>query len=182
MKFYCFRLFPGAVFVSLGVPTDDMILADGNELDISQYSNLFDLLKTSYGGDGVFDFAVPDMRGRCALGASLSIPLGNQNGSETVSLFTDHLPTHNHVFQASTLSSRYAQHGFMKLLYSIVIPNMLAATINLYVAPLNLVEVSIDSISYIGGSTAHENMQPYYAVNFYLLAWDTITSLFSLFY
>jgi len=75
--------------------------ADGQLLPISEYSALFSLLGTMYGGDGRSTFALPDLRGRSAVhhgsGAGLSnISIGQKGGAETVTLSTNQLPSHQH--------------------------------------------------------------------------------------
>jgi microcystin-dependent protein len=74
---------------------------NGQILPISQNTALFSLLGTTYGGDGVSNFALPDLRGRLAVssgqGPGLSpYDLGQQSGSETVTLTVNNLPQHNH--------------------------------------------------------------------------------------
>lgn len=76
-------------------------LCDGQLLPISQYSALFSILGTTYGGDGRTTFALPDMRGRVSIhagnGPGLSdYQLGQKGGSETNTLTTNQLPSHNH--------------------------------------------------------------------------------------
>lgn len=74
---------------------------DGQLLPISQYSALFSLLGTTYGGDGRTTFGLPDLRGRVAIhpgnGPGLSsIRLGEKGGTETNTLSTAQLPPHTH--------------------------------------------------------------------------------------
>lgn len=76
-------------------------LCDGRLLSISQNTALFALLGTTYGGNGTSNFALPDLRGRVAVGmgqgAGLSqYELGQQGGSETVTLAESNLPVHSH--------------------------------------------------------------------------------------
>ncbi|MEZ4991314.1 MAG: tail fiber protein [Saprospiraceae bacterium] len=80
---------------------------DGQLLPISQYSALFSLLGTTFGGDGRTTFALPDLRGRSAVhvgtGPGLSnIRLGERAGRETVTLTVANLPSHNHAVRATT--------------------------------------------------------------------------------
>lgn len=77
------------------------MFCDGQLLPISQYSSLFALLGTTYGGDGRTTFALPDLRGRTPVhmgqGPGLSArKLGAKSGAETMTLKQQHLPTHNH--------------------------------------------------------------------------------------
>lgn len=77
---------------------------NGQLLSIAQNSALFALLGTTYGGDGVTTFGLPDLRGRVPIhagqGPGLSNhALGQTGGSENVTLFTSNLPAHTHQFQ-----------------------------------------------------------------------------------
>jgi len=83
----------GAVmpFAANFVPTD-YLPADGRLLSIAQNQALFSLLGTTYGGDGVTTFALPDLRGRTIIGASTTDPLGTLVGSPTVSLSNSQAP------------------------------------------------------------------------------------------
>lgn len=74
---------------------------DGQLLPISQYSALFSILGTTYGGDGVSTFGLPDLRGRAPMhagtGPGLSPrPLGQRGGAEHVSLTSSQMPPHSH--------------------------------------------------------------------------------------
>lgn len=84
-------------------------LCDGQLLSISQHSALFSILGTTYGGDGVSTFALPDMRCRVPIhvgtGPGLTPQhLGERSGVETVTLSVNQMPTHNH--QVSCLSTQ----------------------------------------------------------------------------
>jgi len=84
------------------------ISAEGQLLPISNYTTLFSLIGTTYGGDGRVTFAVPDLRGRHAMaqgrGPGLSTRIeGNVFGNETVTLNSTQMPSHNHVVNANNL-------------------------------------------------------------------------------
>jgi microcystin-dependent protein len=70
----------------------DYLPADGRLLPISQYDALFALIGTTYGGDGMTTFALPDLRGRTIIGASTADPLGALVGSPTVRLANNQTP------------------------------------------------------------------------------------------
>ncbi|PWE00692.1 phage tail protein [Marinilabilia rubra] len=77
---------------------------DGQLLLITEYTALFSILGTTYGGDGRTNFALPDLRGRAPIqagqGPGLSYyPLGARTGRETISLTTLNLPSHSHLAQ-----------------------------------------------------------------------------------
>ncbi len=71
-------------------------IADGSLLPINQNAALFSILGTTYGGDGRTTFALPDLRGRTAIGADHAHPLGERLGSEAQTLTSAQLPSHSH--------------------------------------------------------------------------------------
>ncbi|SFO49791.1 Microcystin-dependent protein [Chitinophaga sp. YR627] len=76
-------------------------LCDGREIPISQNEALYSLLGTTYGGDGVTSFALPDLRGRTPIGMGQGPGLSNYmqgqiGGTETRTLLITNLPAHNH--------------------------------------------------------------------------------------
>jgi microcystin-dependent protein len=78
---------------------------DGRLLPISQYSALFSLLGTQYGGDGRTTFALPDLRGRVPVGIGSGPGLtpkvqGEKSGSETNTILVSQMPSHNHTVNA----------------------------------------------------------------------------------
>ncbi|HEV2295603.1 MAG TPA: tail fiber protein [Tepidisphaeraceae bacterium] len=81
--------------------------ADGQTMVINQNMALFALLGTTYGGNGTTNFALPDLRGRAAVGASSSNPwgLGSYTGSETVTLSEDNMPGHVHAVPGDVTGS-----------------------------------------------------------------------------
>lgn len=72
------------------------LLCQGQTLSIAQYSALFAVIGTNYGGDGVSTFNIPDLRGRAVVGIGSSNALGQVYGSESKSLTVANLPAHNH--------------------------------------------------------------------------------------
>jgi microcystin-dependent protein len=77
---------------------------EGQLLPIAQYTALFSILGTQYGGDGRTTFALPDMRGRVAMGTGTGNGLtpssiGQMKGQETVTLTTNNLPAHTHTIE-----------------------------------------------------------------------------------
>ncbi|HQY87009.1 MAG TPA: tail fiber protein [Tepidisphaeraceae bacterium] len=82
-------------FAGFTVP-NGYLLAEGQLLQISQYTALFSLIGTTYGGDGQATFALPDLRERVPIGASMDFPVGSFIGSDSFSLGIDQLPSHMH--------------------------------------------------------------------------------------
>ena len=70
--------------------------ADGQLIQISANDALFSLIGTTYGGDGVTNFALPDLRGRISIGADTTHPLGSTAGEESTTLTVGQMPAHHH--------------------------------------------------------------------------------------
>src|SRR5262245_66292769 len=75
---------------------------DGSLLVISQNDALFNLIGTTYGGDGQTTFALPDLRSRVPVHVGQGFALGQTGGAETVTLTTSQIPAHHHVPQANS--------------------------------------------------------------------------------
>ncbi len=145
-------------------PPKGWALCDGSLLPINQNQALFSLLGTTYGGNGVTTFALPDLRGRTALHANPSggEVLGQAAGAETVTITNSTMPTHNHMVAATTtLANNAAFDG-----------NLIAATnntmgdANLYGQAAALVALASGSVTTSGGSQPHNNCQPSLVMNF----------------
>ena len=136
---------------------------DGQLLSVSQNDALFSLFGTIYGGDGRTTFGLPDLRGRVPIhqgqGPGLANrTLGGKSGSEQVTLTTQQMPSHNHPLQVSTANGAGANPG----------GNVLAGSALLegYADEIPDTPMSASAISPTGGSTAHNNMQPYQVIRF----------------
>ena len=81
---------------------------DGRPLDISGNEALFSLLDTTYGGDGVNNFKLPDLRGRTPLGQSDSYARGQRGGQESTTITPAQMPTHTHTLIATTAPATHA--------------------------------------------------------------------------
>jgi microcystin-dependent protein len=142
-------------------------LCDGQILPINQNESLYSLLGTTYGGDGRTSFALPDLRGRTPIHEGNGYSLGQKAGAETVSLTQDHMPAHSHRVRASIeAGDRGVPIGAV----------LAAPSIDpVYADPGNLVDMSSDALGSAGGQ-AHNNMQPYLAVNFAIALQGTFPS------
>lgn len=134
---------------------------DGQLLPINQNQSLYSLLGTTYGGDGRTSFALPDLRGRVPIhvGASNGVQhtLGQRSGEETHTLSAAEMPQHDHALQASNDAGNQNSPG----------GNVFANSgTNTYGAPTSLVSLNSGTVTNVGGGVAHENMQPYLALNF----------------
>jgi microcystin-dependent protein len=154
-------------------PPKGWAFCQGQLLPISQNTALFSLLGTTYGGDGKSNFALPNMQdltpvGFGQLAGGSQYFQGEEIGASTVTLLNTEMPNHNHTFMASTNAGTTATAAGNQLgvgttgtklnswnanIYS---PNPAKATTGL--SPL--------AISQTGSNLAHNNMQPYVALNF----------------
>jgi microcystin-dependent protein len=138
---------------------------NGQILPLSQNTALFSLLGTTYGGDGKSNFALPDLQGSTPMhpgqGPGLSLhDLGEQGGSETVTLLESEIPlhTHNLMAQSTPLGGTTLPDG-----NSLNRPG----SGNLYSASAaNQVQMADQTLAHTGGDQPHNNMQPYLALNF----------------
>lgn len=141
---------------------------DGSLLPINQYTALFALLGTMYGGDGRTTFALPDLRGRVPVSSGQgpglqSYPLGEAAGSESVTLVTAQIPAHIHMVQAATSASAPDPAGHF--------PGTDGLT-NIYDATAGAT-MNPQMIGPAGGNQAHENRQPFLVMN-YIIALEGI--------
>jgi microcystin-dependent protein len=81
---------------------------EGQKLRVVDEQALFSVIGTTYGGDGVTTFALPDLRNRVVIGSSSSHPLGHMGGEQTVALTNDTMPSHTHLMQASNSEANSA--------------------------------------------------------------------------
>lgn len=131
---------------------------DGQLLPISQNTALFSLLGTTYGGNGKSNFALPDLQGRAPMhpgqGPGLSLhDLGEQSGSEFVTLLESEIPAHSHGFTVSQADGGDTRPA-----------NNLVATgigVGAFAVPGAQVTMNVNTLSPIGGGQPHNNMQPY---------------------
>jgi microcystin-dependent protein len=134
----------------------------GQIMSISQNTALFSLLGTTYGGDGVTTFGLPDLRGRCAVssgqGPGLSnYSLGEPTGAETVTLTTNQIPLHAHGVMAVDDDSSSLQPT-NNLPSNILAKGYSNAAPNTNMSPL--------MIKPSGGNQPHDNLQPLLALNY----------------
>ena len=137
---------------------------NGAPLQISQYIALFSLIGTTYGGDGVSTFNLPDMRGRVPVHISPTYPLGLVGGAEQVALLESNLPAHTHAVTASDKGGSDAPKG-----------NAWGpGTTDCYHAATQFMsQMSSLGISTAGKSVPHDNLSPFLCVNF-IIAYEGI--------
>lgn len=142
-------------------------VCDGRLMAIAENDVLYTLIGTTYGGDGVTTFGLPDLRGRLAMGQGQGPGLTNRvmgelAGTETVTLNVQQIPAHTHTVLASTGVATTGTPG------TGVIPGAVSNQ-TMYVTDLTLATpftAAAQSIGNAGGSQPHENCMPGLAINY----------------
>ena len=133
---------------------------DGQLLVISENEALFNLIGTTYGGDGQTTFALPDLRGRLPIHqGSLqgsSYTQGENGGVETVTLTAGQLPAHTHALNGSTVAAASRS----------LAGNVSAKSTRSVYGTNTTVPLAPAALAAAGGSQPHDNNQPYLCVNF----------------
>jgi microcystin-dependent protein len=147
-------------------PPVGWMFCEGQLLPISENETLFNLIGTTYGGDGQSTFALPDLRGRVPMHFGNGFILAETGGVESVTLTTNQIPIHSHPLLASGNAGD-----------QINLQNNLTSNSNgalLYIEDPPSVNMNAACITSVGGSQPHTNFQPYLCINF-------IISLFGIF-
>ena len=133
------------------------MFCEGQVLPISENETLFNLIGTTYGGDGQFTFALPDLRGRIPLHQGNGYSLAEAGGAESVTLTTNQLPAHSHAVRASSAAATAAAG-----------PTGVLATAKtaLYGSDPPNRPMAANAVTVAGASQPHDNMAPFLALNF----------------
>jgi microcystin-dependent protein len=142
------------------------MFCEGQLLPISEYETLFNLIGTTYGGDGQSTFALPDLRGRIPLHFGNGFVLAESGGVETITLTVSQIPAHSHPLLATSSNASDANPG------NNVVAQ--AGTFDPYQSSPPSAAMAAQAITSTGGSQPHDNFQPYLCVDF-------IISLFGIF-
>ncbi|RYD66793.1 MAG: phage tail protein [Sphingomonadales bacterium] len=146
------------------------MFCEGQLLPISENETLFQLVGTTYGGDGQETFSLPDLRGRVPIHmgtrAGITYSLSEASGVESVTLTSQQIPSHTHPMLASSGASTTNNPG----------GNILGASpsVDLFYGASPDANLAPTAVTSAGGSQPHDNMQPYLCVDF-------IISLFGVF-
>lgn len=147
-------------------PPAGWMFCEGQLLPISENETLFNLIGTTYGGDGQSTFALPDLRGRLPIHFGNGFILAETGGAEEITLTVNQIPAHSHPFMATMdIASQGSPAGNLCAQPSVT---------KLYFAAPGAATMAPNSIGPTGGSQPHTNFQPYLCVDF-------IISLFGIF-
>jgi microcystin-dependent protein len=136
------------------------MFCEGQLLPISENETLFNLIGTTYGGDGQATFALPDLRGRLPIHQGSGFILSQTGGVETVTLNVNQIPAHTHPFLASSDIANSPDPANSLVARSPQIKMFLNANAS--------VTMSTQFLSNTGGDQPHSNFQPYLCVSFIL--------------
>lgn len=144
-------------------------LCNGQILSIAQNTALFSILGTTYGGNGQTTFALPDLRGREAIGTGQgpglsNIILGQVGGVENVTLITNQIPAHNHALNVNDGDATVHKPTSATVIAAPVDVN--GDGVNDYLSTTPNVALSPNSIGLTGGNLPHENRVPYLGVSY----------------
>lgn len=131
-------------------------LCNGQLLPINQNQALFSLLGTTYGGDGRVNFALPDLRARTPIHFGEGHTLGERAGEASHTVTLSELPTHTHALMAQPATGTQLPPANA----------FLAQASNVYRTADNLTALLPATVTSVGGSQAHLNLQPFLALTF----------------
>ena len=142
------------------------MFCDGQQLPISENETLFQLIGTTYGGDGQETFNLPNLQSRVPIHQGNGFILAEAAGVESVTLTTQQIPVHTHPFLAAATAGNEtnAQNNLPAN----------SSVVEFYVNIAPDANMNAAAITPAGGSQPHENLQPYLCINF-------IISLFGIF-
>jgi microcystin-dependent protein len=142
------------------------MFCEGQLLPISENETLFQLIGTTYGGDGESTFALPDLRGRIPIHQGNGVILAETGGAEEITLTVNQIPAHTHTVLANPQAATDTTPS------SANVPAQPPGFLYNKLAPF--ANMSPQIIAPVGGSQPHTNFQPYLCVNY-------IISLFGIF-
>src|ERR1041384_3842882 len=144
------------------------MFCEGQLLPISEYETLFNVIGTTYGGDGQSTFALPDLRGRIPIHQGNGFILAETGGGEEVTLTVQQIAAHSHPLLAASLVSNDGNPANNVVGES--------SAISMYQSGGATAAMAPQAIGSTGGSQPHTNMQPYLCVNFIISLFGLIPS------
>lgn len=144
------------IFAGNFAPTGWMF-CEGQLLPISENETLFQLIGTTYGGDGESTFALPDLRGRVPIHQGNGFILAETGGAEEITLTVGQIPGHSHPLLASSAPGTGPNPQASVLAASVTDRVYATSSSAQYLAPT--------TVSAVGGAQPHTNFQPYLCVS-----------------
>ena len=132
-------------------------LCNGQLLPINQNQALFSLLGTTYGGNGQTNFGLPNLQGRTPTHVGGGLILGQAGGEQAHTLSVSEMPQHAHIMNGTSTTGTL----------NVNLNNILGVSQTpVYTGPQSLIALNPASVTNVGGSQAHLNMQPFLTLNF----------------
>jgi microcystin-dependent protein len=136
------------------------MLCDGQELPISEYETLYNLIGFTYGGDGVLVFALPNLQGRIPVHMGGGFTLAEAAGVEAVTLTVDQIGAHSHTLMGtSNFAGTTSPQAAVPAAANVV-------NVDAYGTDQPLSPVNPNAVGITGGNQPHDNFQPYLCINF----------------
>jgi microcystin-dependent protein len=145
--------------MSFNFPPKGWAMCNGQLLPINQNQALFSLLGTTYGGDGRVNFALPNLQARTPIHFGNGHTLGEIGGEQAHTLSMAELPQHTHSANAANVTATSNAPSNARMLSQ-------SQGANLYAGASNLNAMVPGAIANVGGSQAHQNMQPFLTLTF----------------
>jgi microcystin-dependent protein len=145
------------MMVSFNYPPRGWAFCNGQQLPINQNQALFSLLGTTFGGNGQTTFALPDLRGRVPIHVGSGHTLGERAGQASHTLTVNELPAHNHLVNASSHATGGSASPSGRFL---------GGANNAYRSGGASASLGPGTVGSVGGSQAHQNLQPFLTINF----------------
>ena len=143
------------LLASWGFAAQGFLMCNGQTLAINQWTALFSLIGTTYGGNGVQTFAIPNLQGRTPVGVGNGIAYGEVSGTDSVTLNSFQVPPHTHTLNATAGANLEKPAGAL----------IAGGGGNIFTAAASLEALNPATIGNAGGSQPHENRQPYLVMN-----------------
>ncbi len=143
------------------------MFCEGQLLPISENETLFQLIGTTYGGDGESTFSLPDLRGRLPMHQGNGFILAETGGAEEITLTTNQIPAHTHPLVVNGGQGSTPNPSDQVVLAG-------SPNVDLYIVDIANQALAPTSITPVGGSQPHTNLQPFLCIDF-------IISLFGIF-
>jgi microcystin-dependent protein len=156
--------------MSFNYPPKNWALCNGQTLGIAQNSALFSLLGTTYGGNGVQTFLLPNLQGRIPISMGAGFTLGQVGGEEGHTLNINEIPRHNHLMatKAATADATGGrQPGPPKVVaQSSAVTSNSTAPVNIYGTGTASISFAANALGMVGNNLGHENRQPFLVLNY----------------
>jgi len=138
---------------------------NGALVAISENPTLFNLIGTTYGGDGQSTFALPNLQSRVPVhmgtNSGTTVQIGELGGTESVTLTTQQIPAHNHPLQATATGQQLSPQN---AIYAV--PSSAVSGLQTYAPGTPATPLVPASIQNAGGSQPHNNIQPFLCISF----------------